>query len=72
MTARKRVLRAKKRRRLTSHAAADAVVTSLTLPRSLHERARVTALRLNWSFAELARAALAEWLAAHEPKKADR
>ncbi len=62
------VARAQKRRRLPSRAAADAAVTSLTLPRSLHERARVAALRLNWSFAELARTALSDWLAAHEPK----
>jgi len=60
--------RAHKRRRLPSRAAADAAVTSLTLPRSLHERARVAALRLNWSFAELARTALSDWLATHEPR----
>ncbi len=63
-----RVTRAPKRRRLSSAAAADAVVTSLTLTRSLHERARVAAIRLNWSYAELMRHALSEWLTRHEPK----
>jgi len=53
---------------LSSAAAADAVVTSLTLTRSLHERARVAAIRLNWSYAELMRQALREWLTRHEPK----
>ncbi len=60
--------RASKRSRLSSAAAADAVVTSLTLTRSLHERARVAAIRLNWSYAELMRQALREWLTRHEPK----
>jgi len=54
-----------RRRQLASRADVDAVVTSFPLPRALHNRARYTALRLNWSFAELARAAIAEWLARH-------
>ena len=60
-------LRSPKRRRLHIPPA-DAMVTSLTLPRALHERAMIAALRLNWSFAELARVALGAWLDAHEPK----
>jgi hypothetical protein len=59
------VVRSPKRRRMPH--GTDAMVTSMTLPRLLHERAAIAALRLNWSLAELARAALAEWLDAHEP-----
>jgi len=54
-----------RRRRLASRADADAVITSFPLPRALHNHARHVALSLNWSFAELARAALVEWLARH-------
>ena len=60
--------RSPKRRRLDSRAVADAVGTSLSLPRTLHERARIAAIRLNWSYAEVIRRALGEWLDAHEPK----
>jgi hypothetical protein len=58
-------------KRLRLPRAADATVTSLTLPRALHERAMIAALRLNWSFAELARVALGAWLDAHEPCPAE-
>jgi hypothetical protein len=59
-------VRAPKRRRLHIPAA-EQTVTSLTLSRDLHERAMIAALRLNWSFAELARQALGAWLDTHEP-----
>ncbi len=65
-----------RRLRLASRADVDAVITSFPLPRALHNQARHVALSLNWSFAELARAALVEWLARHRverrARKADR
>lgn len=53
-----------KRRRLASRE--DTVVTSLIIPRPLHKRAMISALGLNWAFAEVVRTALAEWLDRHE------
>lgn len=43
----------------------EVVITSVGLPRSLHEQAKMAATRLNWVFAEVVRAALTEWLARH-------
>lgn len=57
--------RAPKRNRLKSRRDADAVVTSMVLPRALHQRAAHAALDLNWSMAALIRAALTEWFARH-------
>jgi hypothetical protein len=37
----------------------------MVLPRSLHERATITAYRLNWSMAQLVRDAVEEWLDRH-------
>jgi hypothetical protein len=39
------------------------------MPLPLHERARIAAIRLNWSYAELVRTALVAWLDAHQPEK---
>src|SRR5262249_13357904 len=55
-------VRSLQRRRLASRVAVDAGTTTLILPRALHERAKIAAVRLNWSLCELARVALAEWL----------
>ena len=44
------------------------MTTSLGLPRALHERARIAAIRLRCSYAELIRTALTDWLETHEPK----
>jgi hypothetical protein len=52
-----------KRKRLGSRD--GTVITSLALPRPLHREAMVAAVRLNWTFAEVMRAALDEWLARH-------
>jgi hypothetical protein len=43
----------------------NTVSTSLLLPRPLHEQAQMAALRLNWSFAELIRVALVDFLKRH-------
>ena len=61
----KRLQRAIKRKRLTSRKQIETVVTSLVLPRSLHELATMTAYRLNWSLAEVVRSAVEEWLDRH-------
>jgi hypothetical protein len=61
----KTVQRAEKRKRLISRKTTDTVVTSMVLPRSLHERATITAYRLNWSMAQLVRDAVEEWLDRH-------
>lgn len=55
-----------KRRRLSSRE--GAVTTSLALPRTLHKDALMAAIRLNWTFAEVVREALAEWLKRHDGK----
>jgi hypothetical protein len=62
--------RAPRRRRLANAATQPegVRVTSLMLPRDLYERSRIAGIRLNWSWAELVRTALAAWLDAHEPK----
>lgn len=57
------VRRALTRRRLPSRAGAP--TTSLVMPRGLHERATLAALRLNWSLAELIRRAVEEFLRRH-------
>jgi hypothetical protein len=53
-----------KRKRLDSRE--DTVITSMALPRGVHRQARMAALDLNWTLAEVVREALAEWLARHE------
>lgn len=55
--------RSERRKRLDTRE--DAVMTSLALPRELHRDVAMAALELNWSFAEVTRAALQEWLARH-------
>lgn len=52
--------RAPKRRRLASRE--DAVTTSVILPRPLHARAMIASVNLNWTFSEVVRQALGEWL----------
>ncbi|MFQ5803604.1 MAG: hypothetical protein ACE5JQ_11975 [Candidatus Methylomirabilales bacterium] len=59
-----RISPSSKRRRLATRK--GAVTTSMALPRELHQRAMVAAVRLNWTLAELVRAAIAEWLGRHE------
>jgi hypothetical protein len=61
----KTVQRAEKRKRLISRKTTDTIVTSMVLPRSLHERATISAYRLNWSMAQLVRDAVEEWLTRH-------
>jgi hypothetical protein len=55
--------RSERRKRLDTRE--DAVMTSFAIPRKLHRDVAVAALELNWSFAEVTRAALQEWLAHH-------
>jgi len=52
-----------KRRRLESRE--GAVITSLAIPRPLHQEARIASVRLNWTLAEIVREALEEWLERH-------
>jgi hypothetical protein len=61
--------RAPRRRRLADAATQPegVRVTTLMLPRDLYERSRIAGIRLNWSWAELVRTALAAWLDRHEP-----
>ncbi len=68
-----KLTRAPKRQRLKSRQDADAVVTSMVLPRKLHKDAIDAAYALNWSLAELTRRALEEWLDRHaaELRKAE-
>jgi hypothetical protein len=61
----KTVRRATKRKRLMSRKTTDTVVTSMVLPRDLHERATITAYRLNWSMAQLVRDAVEAWRDRH-------
>ena len=56
----RRPLPSPKRKRLESRE--DTVITSMALPRGLHRRARLAALDLNWTLAEVVREALGEWL----------
>ncbi len=53
-----------KRRRLGSRE--GTVTTSLAIPRPVHQQAMVAGVRLNWTFAEVVREALMEWLARHD------
>lgn len=62
--------RAAKRRRLASRAKAEAVLTSLTLPRVLHERTKDAATRLNWTMSEVVRVAVQRWLDQHKDLRA--
>lgn len=59
-----------KRKRLGSRE--GTVTTSMALPRALHQEAMMAAVGLNWTFAEVVRAALDEWLARHRPGLASR
>jgi hypothetical protein len=43
-------------------------MTSLALPLTLHRKAGRAALTLNWSLAEVMRAALSDWLKSNAPK----
>jgi hypothetical protein len=54
--------RAAKRRRLPSRDDVDAITTSVILPRRLHRRAMSAAGNLNWTFSEVIRRALGDWL----------
>lgn len=58
-----RLHRAPKRRRLASQE--DALATNIVLPRALHERLTIAALRLNCSLAQVLRDAAEEFLARH-------
>ncbi len=40
-------------------------MTSVILPRALRERAKTAAMHLHWSFGEVVRVALADWLDTH-------
>ena len=51
------------RKRLESRE--DAVITSMAVPKGLHRQARMAALNLNWTLAQIVRAALGEWLVRH-------
>jgi hypothetical protein len=53
-----------KRKRLSSRE--DAVVTSFAVPRPLHQRLMIAAVRLNWTLAQVLRDAADQWLARHE------
>ena len=68
MTRPRRPLPSPKRKRLDSRA--DTVITSLALPRGLHRTARLAALNLNWTLAEVVRQALDEWLVRHRSELA--
>ncbi len=59
---------AAKWRRLGSREKVDAIMTSVILPRRLHEQAKIAAMRLHWSMGELMRTALQEWLEEREIK----
>ncbi len=56
-------VRTPKRRRLPSRK--DAVVTSFAVPRPLHQRLMIAAIRLNWTLAQVLRDAAEQWLARH-------
>src|SRR5713101_9656456 len=68
MTRPRRLLPSPKRKRLDSRE--DTVVTSMALPRRLHRQARIAALDLNWTLAEVVREALDEWLGRHRSELA--
>jgi hypothetical protein len=52
--------RSPKRKRLETRE--DSIMTSVVLPRDLHRQIGQAALDLNWSLAEVMRAAVTEWL----------
>jgi hypothetical protein len=52
------------RKRLSSRE--DAVVTSFAVPRPLHQRLMIAAVRLNWTLAQVLRDAAEQWLARHK------
>jgi hypothetical protein len=58
-----KVKRSRMRSRLNIREAA--VMTSIALPHDLHLRVSRASLKLNWSFAEVARVVLDEWLNRH-------
>ena len=60
----RRVRPSPKRRRLASRE--NTRTTSVILPTSDHERAMRIAYRLRWTFGQLVRDALREWLDRHE------
>ena len=68
MTRPRRPLPSPKRKRLDSRE--DTVITSMALPRGLHRQARIAALDLNWTLAEVVREALDEWLGRHKSELA--
>ncbi len=68
MTRTRRPRPSPKRRRL--HSREDTVITSMALPRGLHRTARMAALDLNWTLAEVVREALGEWLVRHKSELA--
>ncbi len=57
-----------KRKRLPSRE--GTVVTSVALPQALHRRAILAGLDRGWPLTEVLRAALSEWLAKHEGRRA--
>jgi len=61
--------RAPQRRRLRSRHACHAITTSVSLPRTLHRRARSRAFALNWTTGELIRIAITDWLASHATRR---
>jgi hypothetical protein len=63
MTRPRRPAPSPKRKRLASRE--DTVITSMALPRGLHRKARMVALNLNWTLAEVVPEALDEWLVRH-------
>lgn len=68
MTKTRRPLPSPKRKRLESRE--DTVITSMALPRGLHRTARMAALNLNWTLAQVVREALDEWLVRHRSELA--
>lgn len=64
MTRASRPVRSQKRKRLESRI--GSLTTSVALPRVLHQQTMMAALQLNWTLAEIIRAALEEWLARHQ------
>jgi hypothetical protein len=61
------LVRSSKRKRLESRE--GTVTTSMALPRALHQEALMMSVRLNWTLAEIIRAALEEWLGRHHAEQ---